>query len=801
MGAIKFCKGRPGNSAARFEEVDRVRERGRLWPGSRNRLRCVVLLAALVVSLGAAETERVPASLPGAAPFEASLRATLESALAARGDSYRPRSKQLRADGSPRFTNRLLLEASPYLQQHAHNPVNWYPWGDAAFEAARRLSRPVFVSIGYATCHWCHVMEEETFDDPAVATLLNEHFIAIKVDREARPDVDAIYMAALHAMGENGGWPLNVWVTPDGNPFFGGTYFPPVARSGRPAFKEVLARIHKTYSERPSQVQQTAIALTAALRAQLEGGVAEQSRVPGESALKEALAHYGKFADRVWGGVGSKTKFPSSLPIRLLLREHRRTGSQEPLDLSLLTLDKMRVGGLHDQLGGGFHRYSTDRRWLVPHFEKMLYDNALIALALLDSGLAAKREVDLQTARSTLDYLLREMQAPGGGFYSATDADSLDPHGELEEGRYFTWTPAEIEAALEPDLAAAAIAWYGVTPGGQLDGRNILHTWREPAAVAASLQIDEATLRARLERARPGLLAARSLRPAPLRDEKILSAWNGLAISALARAGFVLKEPRYLAAARRAADHVLTKMKSDGRLRRVYYEGRASGPAFLEDYAFVEAALLDLYETDFDSRWLREAVALQDVLDAHYLDAAGGGYFKTADDAEVLLAREKPARDGAIPSGNSLAAANLLRLGSLTGDSRYLDQLNMIYAAFYDAIARRPASFSELLLTRSDELAQMREVVVVAPEQGGDLEPMLAPLRGIWTPNHVLVVVREGEELESLQKLVPPVGGKRAIAGKVTAYVCENRVCRYPTSSPAALRKQLLAATQPGTTP
>jgi hypothetical protein len=759
------------------------------------------MLAVLLGCLAAAEADRVPDALPAAPPFEASLRAELEAALAARGADYQPRTHQLRPDGTPRFTNRLLLEASPYLQQHAHNPVNWYPWGDSAFEAARRLSRPVLVSIGYSTCHWCHVMEEESFDDPEVAALLNAHFIAVKVDREARPDVDAIYMAAVHAMGKSGGWPLNVWVTPDGKPFFGGTYFPPVARGGRPSFTETLTRIHETYSKQPERVLQSADALTTAVRTQLAGSTAQQSRVPSEQVIERALAHYAEVADRTWGGVGSRTKFPSSLPIRLLLREHRRTQSQEPLALSLLTLDKMRAGGIHDQLGGGFHRYSTERRWLVPHFEKMLYDNALIALAFLEAGLATKREDYLQTARSTLDYLLREMQAPGGGFYSATDADSRNPHGELEEGWYFTWTPAEIEAALEADLAAAVIAWYGVTPQGQLDGRSILHTWRELRAVAVSLELDEATLRARLEQARPAMKRARGGRPAPHRDEKILAAWNGLAISALARAGFALREPRYLEAAGRAANRVLTEMKSDGRLRRVFFEGRARGPAFLEDYAFVERGLLDLYESEFDPRWLREALALQEALDSHYLDAAGGGYFNTADDAEVLLIREKPARDGALPSGNSVAAANLLRLGALTGESRYLDQLNMLYSAFYDEIEQHPSVLSELLLTRSDQLARMREVVLVAPERGADLAPMLDAIREAWTPNHVLVVTREGDELASLQELAPPVEGRRALAGKVTAYVCENRACQYPTSSPDELRKQLLATTRPEATP
>jgi uncharacterized protein YyaL (SSP411 family) len=392
----------------------------------------------------------VPAALPGAEPLAESLRRELERELASRGAGYEPRSKHRREDGSPVYSNRLLLEGSPYLQQHAHNPVNWYPWGDEAFAAARRLGRPVLVSIGYSTCHWCHVMEEETFDEVEPAEYLNAHFIAIKVDREARPDVDAIYMGALHAMGEHGGWPLNVWLTPDGKPFHGGTYFPPKARGRRPAFMDVLRQIHARYSESPESLIQSADSLAASLKGQLEGSLPTRSYALDAALLVRTLDYYESLFDRSWGGLGSRTKFPSSLRIRLLLREHRRTGSARALESAVLTLEKMAAGGMHDQLGGGFHRYSTEPRWLIPHFEKMLYDNALLAVAYLEAGQLTGREDLTRVATRTLDYVLREMTDPAGGFYSATDADSKNPEGHAEEGWFFTWTPAQMEAMLRP---------------------------------------------------------------------------------------------------------------------------------------------------------------------------------------------------------------------------------------------------------------------------------------------------------------------------------------------------------------
>jgi uncharacterized protein YyaL (SSP411 family) len=780
---------------------DDTRERG-----GRHRLtaprRRLTLALITVVALGAepslaADASEpphgaiIPESLPGGPPLGDALRRSLAKALVERGEGYVPRTKNRHADGSPIYTNRLLLETSPYLLQHAHNPVNWYPWGEAAFAEARRLDRPILVSIGYSTCHWCHVMEEETFDDPDMVRFLNEHFIAIKVDREARPDIDSIYMAAIHAMNQHGGWPLNMWVTPRGVPFYGGTYFPPKDGRGRPGFGAVLRRIHEQYTENRASIDKDAERIRSAIVRQLAGSTAIESRVPDRGTLMRAKQSYARSADRTWGGLGSRTKFPSSLPIVLLLRYHRLTGDDDALELATLTLDKMAAGGIHDHLGGGFHRYSTEQRWLIPHFEKMLYDNALLANGYLEAAQATGRVDYRQLARETLDYVAREMTAPGGAFYSATDADSANEQGEQEEGWFFTWTPAEIEAALPADQARAVIAYYGVTEKGTYEGRNILHSWREPQDVAKELGITAAALEQQLGLARAELYRTRALRSAPLRDDKILVAWNGLMISAFARAGFTLDDADYTARASRAARYILDHMRRGERLQRISLDGQASGPAFLEDYAFLIAALIDVYEADPSPRWLREAIRLQHVLDQHYADALGGGYFRTADDGEQLLAREKPSRDGALPGGNSVSARNLLRLAEITGDDQYLDAASMLFSAFHDSLTEQPTRLAEMLLAVDYSLESTKEIVIVAPEHGAAPDEMLDRLRSQYLPNRVLLVVREGDDLAAHAALAPLVKGKTARRGRVTAYVCENRVCAYPTSEPDEFERQL----------
>ncbi len=757
------------------------------------------LLLALAVPAAASvgsgpstqELSRIPEALPGAPALPAELRRELARALVERGPDYQPRTAHRRPDGSPEYTNRLLLETSPYLQQHAHNPVNWYAWGDDAFAAARRLDRPVLVSIGYSTCHWCHVMEEESFDEPEIARILNEHFIAIKVDREVRPDVDAIYMAALRLMKQGGGWPLNVWVTPDRKPFFGGTYFPPRDRRGRSGFPSVLRAIAESYAQDRARVDDRADRIAAGIRATLEANRANATRVPGVDTLDDARSAYVPRIDATWGGIGARRKFPATTPIRFLLRYHRRTGDEVALRLASLTLEKMATGGIYDHVGGGFHRYSMDPRWRVPHFEKMLYDNALLAVVYLEAWQVTGREDFARTTREILHYVGREMTAPQGGFYSATDADSLDDRGEAQEGWFFTWTPAEIEAAVGAEKARVVNAFYGVTRRGNHEGRSILYVGRSPDDVARELELSPEALRASLDAVRPLLYEARRRRTAPLRDEKILAAWNGLMISAYARAGFALGEPEYVKAAERAADFVLVRMRSGGRLHRVFVAGHASGPAFLADYAFVIAGLLDLYEAASDPRWLREALALQQVLDRRYADATGGGYFQTADDHESLISREKPRRDGAIHSGNSVEALNLLRLAELTGDDGHLQRVLLLFSAFYDDFTLRATALPEMLVALQYYLDATKEIVVVSPPEGGDLEAMLAPLRVAFVPNRVVSIVNEGEDLESHRVLVPLVTGRVARSGRVTAYVCENRVCNFPTSDPSVFAEQI----------
>ncbi|MFP6683190.1 MAG: thioredoxin domain-containing protein, partial [Polyangiaceae bacterium] len=468
------------------------------------------------------------------------LKSRLKRALAAKGEKYEPRTKHLRGDGSPKFTNRLILETSPYLAQHAHNPVNWFPWGDEAFEVARKLGRPVFLSVGYSTCHWCHVMEEESFEDEAIAKYLNDHYVMIKVDREERPDVDAIYMRAVQILTRRGGWPMSVWLTPEGKPFYGGTYFP--ARDGdggtRKGFITILKEQYDSFKGDPAGIASDSTRLAARVQEDLKP--IASSGLPGAVSLQMAVEMAGRTFDPEYGGSRGKPKFPSSFPVRTLLRYGRRAKDDNATAMALTTLSKMAAGGMYDHVAGGFHRYSTDARWLVPHFEKMLYDNALLAIAYIEGYQASGDTELLRVAREILDYVVRDMTSPEGGYYSATDADSIGPKGHREEGYYFTWTPSELERTLGPGRAATVGQYYAVKPGGNFEGRSILHTPRDKAAVAKQLKISVAELDAEIAAARPLLLTERNKRPAPIRDDKIQVSWNGLMLAAMARGARVL---------------------------------------------------------------------------------------------------------------------------------------------------------------------------------------------------------------------------------------------------------------------
>jgi len=732
-------------------------------------------------------------ALPGVTRTDDALVSRLAEAARARGPEYRPRTHHFHADGRPKYTNRLILETSPYLLQHAHNPVNWHAWGDEAFERARREHKPILLSVGYSTCHWCHVMERESFEDEEIATYLNQHFIAVKVDREERPDVDDLYMKAVQALAGRGGWPMTVVLTPDREPFFGGTYFP--ARDGdrgtRKGFFTILEELQTRYASEPDKVVAEARSLSERLRAESES--ARPGDVPGAEAIERAARALAQTFDPVWGGFGQAPKFPRPVSLDLLLRYHRRTADPQALHIVVRTLDRMAAGGMYDHVGGGFHRYSVDDRWLVPHFEKMLYDNAQLVVVYLEAYQVTGRDDLARVARETLDYVAREMTGPGGGFYSATDADSPTPRGhDDEEGYYFTWTPAEIEAVLGRERARTIAAYYGVTPRGNFEGRTIFHTSRPLAEVAGSLGVTPAALEAELASARAALYEARARRPPPLRDDKVLTSWNGLMISAFARGALVLDRSDYAERARRAADFVLRELRTDeGRLLRSHMDGRARHNGYLDDYAFFIQGLLDLYEATFEPRWLREAVALQAQLDARYLDAGHGGYFMTSSDHEELLARDKPAYDGAEPSGSSVALMNLLRLEELTGKEEYRQRAERGFAAFSVALSRGGSGLPKMLAALDFYLDAPREVLIVAPEQDGDPAPLLSRLRRTYLPNRILAVTTEGAALEATSAVLPVIEGKLAIRGRTTAFVCERGRCELPTSDPDVFARQL----------
>jgi uncharacterized protein len=735
---------------------------------------------------------RVPTSAtpPEAPSYPPELSEKLAAALTRRRalpGGYRPRTHHL-VGADPKYTNRLILESSPYLLQHAHNPVDWRPWGDEAFEEARRLGRPVFLSVGYATCHWCHVMEGESFEDEEIAGFLNSHYIAIKVDREERPDVDAVYMAAVQALTQSGGWPMSVWLTPDREPFYGGTYFPPRAgaRGAQIGFLEILRDIHATYLRDGGRVGQAASALVQAVKAQMEPAAqGTEATRPGTALVDQAMGVYRRLFDDTNGGLRRAPKFPSNVPVRLLLRAHRRLGDPALLQMATLTLEKMAAGGMYDQLGGGFHRYSTDAVWLVPHFEKMLYDNALLMVAYAEAFQATGRADFARVTRETADYLLREMASPEGAFYSATDADSATPEGHQEEGAFFVWSKREIEevlAARGPDETARFIAHYSVTDEGNFEGANILHVARPSEKEWAALA-----------EARAALYAVRSRRPPPLRDEKILAAWNGLAISGLAVAGRVLDEPRYVAAAARAASFVLGTLRVEGRLARSWKEGRAGAPGFLEDHAFVTAGLLDLFEATAERRWLDAALEVAGETERLFGDTEVGGWFMTAADHERLIAREKPAYDGAEPSGTSVALLSALRLHTLTTDDRWRAVAERAFASLAGALSENPLALAEALLAVEYAAARPKEIALVwRPGTEASAAPLLQVLRAAFVPHRVLIAT-DTDTAAALAAPVPWLADKPAQDDRPTAYVCVHGRCELPAQDAAALIERLAA--------
>jgi uncharacterized protein YyaL (SSP411 family) len=661
--------------------------------------------------------------------------------------------------------NRLTRETSPYLIQHSENPVDWYPWGPEALTRARELDRPILLSVGYSACHWCHVMERESFEDEATAAYMNEHFVNIKVDREERPDVDALYMEAVQAMTGRGGWPMTVFCDPEGVPFYGGTYFPPDESHGMPSFRLVMEAVVEAFENRRDELRARAPQARAHLNAIAQ--VAPATEDPDARVLEAAVATLREAADVERGGFGVAPKFPPALALELLL-------VRGVTDVTERTLDAMMAGGIYDQIGGGFARYSVDASWLVPHFEKMLYDNALLARAYLHGWQVLGHERYREVCEETLDWALRELRGPEGGFFSALDADS-----EGEEGRFYVWTPAEIREVLG-DSAQQLIEFYGVTEAGNFEGRNVLYR----AGGAAAQQPAD------LAEARRRLYEARAMRARPGLDDKRLTSWNALMIGALAEAGAVLGNEGYLNAARECATFVLSALRNkEGRLLRTYNGDRAHLNAYLEDHAFLLEAFLTLYESSFESHWFQQAKGIADTMIARFGDHEQGGFYSTSDDHETLIARRKEIGDHPIPSGNSSAALGLLRLASLTGDRAYESCAKGVFQLFARAATRQPEAFAHLLRGVDFYLSQTKEIALIAPtEADGSEQPMselLAVVRSSYRPHIVLAGGPEGSR-------VPPILKKRgAVDGKAAAYVCERFTCKAPVTSPTALAKSL----------
>jgi uncharacterized protein YyaL (SSP411 family) len=693
------------------------------------------------------------------------------------------------ASAAPKHTNRLAGETSPYLLQHAHNPVDWFPWGPDALARARLLDRPIFLSIGYAACHWCHVMERESFEDEGTAAYLNSRFIAIKVDREERPDLDQIYMSAVQALTGGGGWPMSVFLTPEGRPFYGGTYFPDTPRHGLPSFRQLLESIDRAWREQRSDLETSA--------AQLVGQLAAASRTPpsggapAPAMLDAAVGSIERTFDSANGGWGGAPKFPQPMTIEFLLR---RAAEKDPraLPMARRTLDRMADGGLRDQLGGGFHRYATDGIWLVPHFEQMLYDNAQLARAYLHAwaftGDARYRSV----AQGTLDYVLRELTTSDGAFAASQDADT-----EGVEGATFTWHSGEIRGALGDDAALFSTA-YGVTENGNFEGATILSRVRPSRDLANLYGISEADVERRLALARERLLAIRAKRAQPARDDKALAAWNGLAIGALADAARLLQftpdgaadAARYRAAAQRAADVILGGLLgSDGRLGRSWKDRRATGQGVLEDYANLAEGLLALYEATFDERWFTTARSLADAILERFTDP-NGGFFDTASDHERLVTRPKDVQDNATPSGGAVATIVLLRLAAFTGDGRYRDGGERALATVTAFTARYPTAFAMWLQAIDLSLAPVAEVAIVGDPLHPGTRALLEVASAGYAPNRVVALT----PTEHAATNVPLLQDRLLLGGRPAAYVCRGFTCRLPVTDPDALRDQLADA-------
>jgi uncharacterized protein YyaL (SSP411 family) len=681
-----------------------------------------------------------------------------------------------------KHTNRLIDETSPYLLQHAHNPVEWYPWGEEALRRARDENKPILLSIGYSACHWCHVMEHESFENEEIARLMNENFVNIKVDREERPDLDQIYMNAVQMMTGHGGWPMTMFLTPEGVPFYGGTYFPPEERYNMPGFPRVLQGVAEAYRARPDDVTQTAVTMLTELRRM--GQARESNETLSTALLDTAYRGTARNYDAKHGGFGSAPKFPAPLNLEFLLRTYHRTGAREALEMVEQTCRKMAEGGMYDQLGGGFHRYSTDAHWLVPHFEKMLYDNALLSRHYLHVYQETGDDFYRRIVEETLAYVVREMTDERGGFYSTQDADS-----EGHEGKFFVWTPSEIMEILGAEDAKLFCAYYDVTERGNFEGKNILHVSRSVEDVAKEAGVSQERLRETLRRGKRELFEARERRIKPGRDEKTLTAWNGLMLASFAEASVILERDDYREIARNNARFVLDQLRAGGLLLRTYKDGQAKLNAYLEDYAFFIDGLLALYEATGELRWLEEARGLADRMAEEFWDESEGGFFYTGKSHEELIVRSKDYMDNATPSGNSVAAEALLRLAVLTGREDYSRQAVNVLRLIGDMIRRYPSAFGRALGALDFYLSSPKEIAVIGKSGAPDTRALLREVWKPYLPNKV-VAQSTGDDRRAAE-IAPLLRERSMIDGRATAYVCENYTCQQPVTSAAELAMQL----------
>jgi uncharacterized protein YyaL (SSP411 family) len=689
------------------------------------------------------------------------------------------------------------VEKSPYLRQHAYNPVDWYPWGEEAMNRAREEQKPLFLSVGYSTCHWCHVMERESFENDSIARILNQYFIPVKVDREERPDIDRVYMTALQAMGQNGGWPMSMFLTPDLHPFYGGTYFPPESRYGRAGFQDILLRIHEAWINERTKVMESATRVTTFLREAANAGTGAAQ--PGEEVLHRDFAQFQKAYDGAFGGFGRGPKFPRPAVFQFLLRYHRRTGNTTALDMTTHTLQKMALGGLCDQIGGGFHRYSVDGEWRVPHFEKMLYDQAQLLEVFLDVYRLTRDDLYAAVARGIADYVIRDLCHPEGAFFSAEDADSPRPEDPTEagEGAFYVWSRREIERLLGDDAGVFCL-YYGVEEEGnapidpqhEFTGRNILY-------VASSVE-DTARISGRmpdrvrliLARARRLLFETRSRRPRPHRDEKIITGWNGLMAGSLARAGAVLGRDDYTSAGAAAARFVLARLQTSGaRLLRRFSDGEARFDAQLQDYAFLIQGLLDLFTFEGDGDWLQAALELAGTQETEFRDERLGGYFDSAGDDPTILVRMKELYDGAEPSGNAVTAMNLIRLARLTGDPRWESRARATVEASGGALGSQPVAMPAMAAAVSDLLSPGEQIVLAESDGGDAVRMLLHEVYSRYLPAAAVIRVRPGDR--RIGTIAPATRAYGPIGGKPAVYVCRDFVCRLPVTDADTLGRVL----------